>query len=99
MTTAIFKVNRGSDLVFDLPWPDGAGGNADLTGYTASIFEPAAALAGRVTATMDDPATGIIRVRVEWADTAPCNRQLTFRVAIALGDDDTTTNLLAVVYQ
>jgi hypothetical protein len=99
METATFNVNRGSDLTFEITWPDGAGGAADLTGYTVGIFEPSPAIAGLVTATMDDPATGVIRVRIEWADGTPCRKRMTFRVSVSIGDEDQTTNLLAVIYK
>lgn len=98
MATSTFAVNRGSDLTFDLNWPNGPSANADLTGHTVSVFEPDPRIEGLVSATLTDPANGAIRVRVEWADGLPSNTPLRFRLMTASGTENQTTNQLAVEY-
>lgn len=98
MATSTFAVNRGSDLTFEMNWPDGSSANADLTGHTVSIFEPDPRIEGLVSATLTDPASGAIRVRVEWADGLPSNTPLRFRLMTASGSENQTTNQLAVEY-
>lgn len=96
---SLFKVNRGSDLQFLLQWPDGPG-TADLTGYAVNLFEPDSKLDGLITATLTDPATGSIRVRVEWDDALPTAEPMTFRLQIDNGaGEQQSTNLLAVTYE
>lgn len=48
---AQFEINRGSDLSFAFNWPDGAGGNADLTGYTVDIVFPQATVTSALSTT------------------------------------------------
>ena len=98
MPTSTFAVNRGSDLTFEMNWPDGPSANADLTGHTVSIFEPDHRIEGLVSATLTDPANGAIRIRVEWADGLPSNTPLRFRLMTASGAENQTTNQLAVEY-
>lgn len=94
-----FIVNRGTDLTFSFNWPNGSGGNADLTGFTVSAFEVHPLLAPHLTLTLTTPATGLISGRVEWADTLPMGRVASFRVRITQGANDTTTNPLWVDYK
>ena len=98
MPTSTFAVNRGSDLTFELNWPDGPSANADLTGHNVSVFEPDPRLDGLISATLTDPANGTIRVRIEWADNLPSKTSLRFRIATASGAEKQTTNQLAVEY-
>jgi hypothetical protein len=52
-----FSLNWGSDFTVQFNWPDGAGGNANLTGYAVSLIDLHPALAGQLTATQrSDPA-------------------------------------------
>jgi hypothetical protein len=99
MSNNKFERNRGSDLSFSFNWPDGAGGNADLTGYTVAIFEPAAALADYITATITDAATGLIAVRVEWSDTFRTGQLMRFRLQISQGTEQQSTNEMGVIYK
>lgn len=98
MSTSTFAVNRGSDLTFEMNWPDGPSANADLTGHSASVFEPDPRLDGLISATLTDPTNGTIRVRIEWADGLPSKTPLRFRIAIANGAENQTTNQLSVEY-
>lgn len=98
MSTSTFTVNRGSDLTFELNWPDGPSANADLTGHTVSVFEPDKRLDGLISATLTDAPNGAIRVRIEWADNLPSKTPMRFRIAIANGQEIQTTNQLAVEY-
>ncbi len=93
-----FIVNRGSDLTFSFNWPNGAGGNADLTGFTVAAFEAHPALAPHLALTLANPATGLITGRVEWSDSLPMGRIASFRVRITQGQNDTTTSPLWVQY-
>lgn len=99
MASSTFEVNSGSDLTFSIPWPDGAGGNADLSGYTLNIIDVHSALAGLVTATSADLSTGVVVVRVEWADASPVKTLLHFRVQVSLGAEQQSTNRLKVYYK
>lgn len=99
MRNNTFYVNRGSDLEFTFNWPDGAGGNADLTGYTVTSFEPDAALADQTTVTLTDPATGEITVRIEWLDEQKTGVNMPLRLQISSGEEQQSTNMMNVVYK
>ena len=94
-----FYVNRGTDLNFSFNWPDGNGGNANLTGYTVSAMDVNPRLVPYLTVTLTDPPTGLISGRIEWNDSLPANGSVEFRIKITQGVNDTSTNLLKVVYQ
>lgn len=99
MTVGVFEVNYGSDLTFDIPWPDGAGGVADLTGWTIALLDVTEAISGLVTATSADLSTGIIRVRLEWSAALLKNTNYNFRVHISKAGEDQSTNLMRVIYR
>lgn len=101
MSDSTFRVNRGSDLTFSYNHPDGAGGNADLTGWTVSIFEPSSFIADAITATLEDPASGLIQIRVDWELITNTKVEAhSFRVLIDNGaGEQQSTNKLTVVYQ
>jgi hypothetical protein len=94
-----FMLNKGTDLDFSFNWPDGEEGNADLTGYTVTASDVDPRLLPYLTLTLTDPSTGLITGRVEWSDELPMNGAAQFRVKISQGANDTTTNLLRVMYQ
>ena len=96
--SSTFPVNKGSDLEFSFNWPDGSGGNANLTGYTAEAFGVNSLLFANTTVTLTTPATGLITVHIEWSDLINTQSPLGFRVKISLGTVDKTTNELFVVY-
>lgn len=99
MSKGIFEINGGSDLQFDFAWPDGAGGVVDLTDWTVSLIDVDPALNGHVTATKSaTPTDGVITVRVEWQSDFALRTTYPFRVVISKDGDDSSTNLLAVVY-
>lgn len=89
-----FDLNAGSDFAFSFNWPDGAGGNADLTGYTVSIFDASPSIASAIGATLTDAAEGLISVAMEWPTGLARGRQHYFQVKIAQGALDVTTNRL-----
>ena len=101
MADSTFHVNRGSDLSFSYAHPGGDGGNADLTGWTVSIFEPSPFIADAITATLVDPVNGLIQVRVEWELISNSKvEEHSFRVRIDDGaGEQQSTNLLKVRYQ
>jgi len=92
--TNTFNINKGSDLTFSFNWPDGAGGNADLTGYTVSIYDETANLIGNITAVLTTPNVGLITVTLEWVDAITVGVLESFSVKILLGSLDVTTNKL-----
>jgi hypothetical protein len=90
-----FSLNWGSDFTVQFNWPDGAGGNANLTGYAVSLIDLHPALAGQLTATLVTPASGLIRLDLPWSDTLPRGRTASFRLRVTSpGGVDATTNLL-----
>jgi hypothetical protein len=102
MTTkvAVFEINFGSDLEFDIPWPDGADGVLDLTGWTVTLMDVTEAIADLITATQTgNPVDGVITVRLEWSDTLFKNTAYNFRVHITKDGDDNSTNLMRVIYR
>jgi len=92
-------LNRGSTVDFSLVWPDGAGGTANLTGFTVDAFEPHANLAAHLTLTLVDAATGLISGRIVWDDAMPDGSFMTFRIRVSGGGGVTTTNRLQVTVQ
>lgn len=99
MTTEPFNVNWGSDLQFDIPWPNGAGGNADLTGWTVSLLDVSDDITGLVTVESPDLSTGVITVRLEWSSLLLKSRTYRFRVQISKDGEDQSTNLMRVIYR
>lgn len=99
MSTGVFEINYGSDLAFDIPWPDGAGGTLDLTGWTISLIDVTTAIAELVTATSATPASGVIRVDLQWAAALKSNTPYDFRVQIGKDGAEQSTNLMRVIYR
>lgn len=100
MTVGVFEINYGSDLQFDIPWPDGAGGVVDLTDWTVSLLDVTDAISDLLTATKSEtPTDGIITVRLEWSSDLAKNTPYNFRVQITNGDEDQSTNLMGVYYR
>lgn len=101
MSEAVWIVNKGSGLVYQFNWPDGAGGNANLSGYTVDAYEPATEIASFLAITLVTPAVGLIQVQVSWdASLAADDLDLTFRVRInPPSGQPQTTNLQRVVYE
>lgn len=94
-----FTVNAGSDLSFSFQWPNGLGGFADLTGWTVDAVDVHSALEPVLSVTLVEPATGTIAVRIDWADTLPMGRVASFRLRIAQGGNEATSNQLWIKYQ
>lgn len=98
MSSAVFLVNKGSDYEFVFNWPDEVG-NADLTGWTVSSYDADERIEPNLSFQITDEATGEIQGRIEWDAAHPIGKDLPFRVMIALGSENRTTNLLCVRYQ
>lgn len=98
MSENVFEVFAGSDLPFSFNWPDGAGGNADLTGYTVSKYRVNAAIDANTTVTLTNPATGEISVRIEWDESYSLGEHYEFRVLISIGTDQRSTEEMRVIY-
>lgn len=88
-------INYGSDLNFTFNWPDGGGGNADLTGYTVALTDLSHAwLSDYVTSEVTDEGVGLITIDLQWHDKMPMGRVMHFRIAISQSGYDITTNRL-----
>ena len=90
MGNNIFPLVKGSDLDFTVAWGDGAGGLANLTGYSAAIYDPHAALAGFVTIAITAPLTGGLTGRINWSDGFLPGRQMSFAIRLTAPDGITT---------
>lgn len=92
----ILTINAGTDFTATMSWPDGAGGNADLTGFTASAFMPdGLARTDWVDVSITDAATGEITITIDWADDLPEGKLLSFypRIEDAQGNGTSTTKV------
>ncbi len=94
--SAIFNINAGSDLQFTFNWPNGAGGNANLTGYTAVAFRPDLTILGNLTVTLTDPATGLITCIMQWDDRYAEGDEFSFAVQISNGTYQNATDRITV---
>ena len=87
--TDTFLVNWGSDWSKEFNWPDGAGGNANLTGYTADVVQLHSAListpTNRISFALITPATGLVRLTLVWDDNIPTGRVAFFRPRLISG--------------
>ena len=66
MDDQTFILNHGSDFDWSFNWPDGAGGSANLTGYTVELHDAHADMVDRATVTITNAAAGAIRVHMPW---------------------------------
>ena len=99
MTTGIFEMNWGSDLQFDIPWPDGNGGVVDLTDWSVHVIDVTSDISELITASKSEtPTDGTITVRLEWSVSLQKRTPYDFRIQISRGGDDVSTNLLRVIY-
>ena len=94
-----FEVNRGSDLDFSFNWPNGLGGNLNLTGYTVDAYEAHPALQGLLSLRLTTPEQGLITGLIDWNENLPSEQQMSFRIRITNAGRSLTTNLLKVVYK
>ena len=99
--TNTFILNEGSDFSFTFNWPNGSGGNANLTGFTVEVFDIPTSLAPFVTSQITTPSTGLIATTVTWNPKLSFGSpKLSFRIRIVSPSGvKTSTNLLSVVYQ
>jgi hypothetical protein len=99
-TGTTIYLSPGQDWSAEGVMPDGLGGAADLTGFTASA-EASGELAGVgiVAVTIPDPANGVTRRAITWqAGWSLAGRVLgRFRERYVLGAQDSATNLITVV--
>lgn len=94
-----FEVNKGSDLEFQFNWPNGSGGNFNLTGYTVDGYGVDPELVSRITITSPTPTDGLIRCVIQWDENIPLHRPLGFRIRITQGTRNITTNEMKVIYK
>lgn len=91
----------GSDFRADCTWPDGAGGAANLTGYTISLVDIAGDLGSAFAVAWISAAAGTFRITGTWDaawDANIADRVLgQFRVYINSGTDDSATDLVTVL--
>lgn len=75
-------INAGSDFLFPITWPDGAGGNANLSNYDVELYEVHASLTGQLTVNFVDASAGTINVLYRWTPDMPKDGGATFRVRL-----------------
>lgn len=66
MADDTFILNHGGDFNWSFNWPDGAGGSANLTGYTVELYDAHADVASRATVTITNAAAGTIQMSLPW---------------------------------
>jgi len=91
------EMNWGSDLDVPLTIKNDDGSPMDLTGRTVDIIKAHPELADSITLTVTTAAAGRVNVRVEWADTMPAGRIMSFRIRVTLGSDNKTTKPFVLV--
>lgn len=94
-----FYANRGSDLEFSMNWPNGIGGNLDLTGYTVDGYEVDPAIVDALELTITNPVQGLIDGKIVWNENLPSETEMRFRIRVTNAERKITTNLLKVVYK
>lgn len=89
----ILTATRGSDMRFSFVWlnkpvpPATIGEPADLTGRQAVVLDQDAGLAGRVTASITNPAGGVFEVFIEGTNPIPIGlHQFRLQFLVAGGD-------------
>lgn len=87
----VIEINAGSDLNFQIEWPETADTPLDLTDYTVSAFDVSAKLAPVLTLTKDAGTGGTISGRIEWAEGLGDPTREHFQVKITLGTEDRTS--------
>jgi hypothetical protein len=87
----IVPVNRGSDLLIPYEWPDGAGGAANLTGYSVTIYAASAGIEPHLTVVMADAAAGRIDVTLTWDEAIPVGNVSQFQLRITAPSGFRTT--------
>jgi len=94
-----YLVNKGTDLNFTFNWPDGAGGNADLTGYTVAAYDVDSAISSLLTVTLTTANVGLITVSLQWDETLSIGVEYKFRIKSTLSALDVSTNEFIVWYR
>lgn len=92
-----FILNKGSFLNFSFNWPNGSGGNANLSGYSVTSFDVHEDLVGLLSLSLTTPATGLITGLITWNSKFLLGKNLYFRIKIISPSNvPTTTNKLWV---
>jgi hypothetical protein len=92
-------INKGSDWEDVVSLVNADDTPFDLLNYTVSIFDESAALTGLVSVSVLDEAAGQILLRINWSDTLETAIGYQFRVRLFNDPDDTTSNVIGVIYQ
>lgn len=66
MADDTFILMHGSDFLWSFAWPDGAGGAANLIGYTVSFHDAHPDVVLRATVTITNAALGLIQMSMPW---------------------------------
>lgn len=93
-TPVIYQLNLGSTGTLAFNWPDGAGGNANLTGWTTDVFDISTSLVGKVTPLIVTPATGSITIKINADPTLSLlwnDNYFRFRITPPSGANDAKT--------
>jgi hypothetical protein len=91
------SVTRGSDVTATITLPT-TGGPFDLTGWTVGIFEPTSALGDNISVAVVDAAAGIVRVRIEWANSYTAGTVHSFRIQASQGQENVGWPAITVGY-
>jgi hypothetical protein len=94
----MMTLNRGTDLPFEVLWPDGPNSNvgANLTGYVVDAAFVHPALLGNLALSFTNAGAGQIAGLISWADDMPSGAVMTFRIRITLGSISTTSPEITV---
>lgn len=86
-------INPSGDWAATTTATDESGAALDLTGFSASIINASADIAGQVSASIPDEAAGEVRVSVEWDAAWPTTpgELGTFQLALDSGGDESAT--------
>lgn len=90
-------LNKGSDLPVTYTWPNGAGGGANLTGFSAEIYDASAGIAPYLVAVISDAPLGKIAVTLTWNDAIASQTVHSFRLRITSPSGFRTSSSLITV--
>jgi hypothetical protein len=99
MINPTIRANRGSDVDFQIAWKYDDGDAADLVGWDLALMDVSPELVSHLSATISDPANGIITGKIDWDDSLVTRKNYFFRIQLSFdGDDESSTQLIQVRY-
>jgi hypothetical protein len=103
----VIVTTRGSDINFSLVWPGEDEEPADLDGWDLTLMDVSPEFSVEIdqqqvdllTASIVDPANGLIEGKIDWHDSLQTRARYGFRIQVSLnGDDQSATELIQVRY-